>query len=196
LLERVKARDPAAWKRLALLYEPLINLWCRQAQLQDADTADVRQEVFLAVANHIADFRRAGGFGVFRGWLRTITRNKIHDHRRKARPDLTGAGGSDALRALAAVPGPWPAGEEHPPPQELSLLYRRALELIATDFDERVWRAFVEVVVNGRAPRDVAAQFGLSANAVYLAKSRVLARLREEYAGLLDGGPPGQPAGS
>ena len=184
LLERVRARDPAAWERVGRLYGPLVEHWARQAGLQEADAADVRQEVLLAVARTIGDFRRDRPGDTFRGWLRVITRNKLRDHWRHGRGGAE-TGGSDALRQLQQVPAEGDA-DSADDAEEVGLVYRRALDLIRTDFEERSWQAFWRVVVEGRRPADVADELGTSVNAVYLAKGRVLARLREEFAGLLE----------
>src|SRR5262245_32429982 len=83
LLERARDRDPAAWERMVTLYAPLVFHWCRAWGLRDQDAADVFQDVFQAVAAHIAEFRRDRSGDTFRGWLRTITRNKVNDHFRR-----------------------------------------------------------------------------------------------------------------
>src|SRR5277367_2420601 len=84
LLERVRVDDEAAWHRLVDLYAPLVYRWCRRSGLPEQDAADVFQDVFQAVATHIAGFRKEKESDTFRGWLRTITRNKIRDHFRKS----------------------------------------------------------------------------------------------------------------
>src|SRR5262245_63601000 len=101
LLERVKADDPAAWDRLVALYAPLVFRWCRGWDLREQDAADVFQEVFQAVVTHIAGFRKEQVGDTFRGWLRTIARNKVRDlvRRREREPD--GVGGTEALARLA-----------------------------------------------------------------------------------------------
>src|SRR5437016_9503517 len=83
LLLRVQADDQAAWTRLVDLYAPLVYHWCRRAQLGPEDTADIFQETFRSVAKNIHDFRRDRAGDTFRGWLRTITQNKIRDHFRR-----------------------------------------------------------------------------------------------------------------
>jgi RNA polymerase sigma-70 factor (ECF subfamily) len=188
LLQRARAREPGAWARLADLYEPLVDHWCRRAGLQPADGADVRQEVFLAVASHLGEFRAAAEGGTtFRGWLRVITANKIRDHWRRGDP-VPGAGGDEAQRRLESVPDAGPLDSDPGAlAEESGLLYRRALELVAREFGDRTWRAFWRLVIAGKAAADVAAELGTTTNAVYLAKSRVLARLREEFTGLLEG---------
>jgi RNA polymerase sigma-70 factor (ECF subfamily) len=52
------------------------------------------------------------------------------------------------------------------------------------DFEERTWHAFWETAVEKRQAGDVAQTLGISLGAVYMAKSRVLRRLREELDGL------------
>lgn len=186
LLERARAHEPAAWERLVALYEPLILYWCRQANLAPADAADVKQEVFLAVTGHIAGFRLEGPGHTFRGWLRTITGNKIRDHWGKALPNYARTGGSDAYEELLTVQSPHPRdGSGRELTDEVGLLYRRALELLVMEFEEVTWKAFWRVVVDGQPPGGVAEDLGISRNAVYLAKARVLQRLRQEFKGLI-----------
>jgi RNA polymerase sigma-70 factor (ECF subfamily) len=192
LLDRIRQRDQQAWERLVGLYSPLVYHWCRQAGLQPADAEEVGQEVFLAVARGIATFHHDRAGDTFRGWLRTITRNKVLDHRTP--PGGKGAGGSDAQQRLQRLPSAEPATENDADSEhaEKAILYRRAVELIESSFEPSTRRAFW-LVMSGRKAKDVAAELGLSATAVYVAKSRVLHRLREEFAGLLDWPAP-QPA--
>jgi RNA polymerase sigma-70 factor, ECF subfamily len=187
LLERIKALDQVAWERMVSLYSPLVYRWCRQAGLQAADAADVGQEVFRSVARKIGDFRREREGDTFRGWLRTITRNKIRDSFRRKRTELAGAGGSEAQeRLLQAQSAVWDESDNPCDEGERKILYRRAVELVHKEFAERTWQAFWRVAVDEHRPADVAAALGMSVNAVYLAKSRVLRRLREELAGLME----------
>src|ERR1043166_3893337 len=91
LLLRVQANDQIAWTRLVDLYAPLVYHWCRRAQLGPEDTGDVFQETFRAVSQHIHAFRRDRPGDSFRGWLRTITQNKIRDHFRRIADEPRGA---------------------------------------------------------------------------------------------------------
>jgi RNA polymerase sigma-70 factor (ECF subfamily) len=186
LLSRVKARDVAAWERLVTLCTPLIYQWCRQSGLQPEDAADVGQEVFQAVHRKIGDFRRDRPGQSFRGWLRTITRNKIIDHFRAEQAPGTGPGGSDALKQLHQLPAEDTPDDSGAAEQEEGSLYRRALEVLRSEFTDHTWQAFWRVVVEGQGPADVAADLGMTVNAVYLAKSHVLRRMREEFADLLE----------
>jgi RNA polymerase sigma-70 factor (ECF subfamily) len=183
LLARVQADEPQAWDRLVALYAPLVLHWCRRQGLQDQDAADVFQEVFQAVVSHVAGFRRDRPGGTFRGWLRTITQNKLRDHFRKRGGEAQGVGGSSDR--LARLPGPEPA-EEAPAGDEAveGALFARALELIRAEFEERTWAAFWGTAVEGRATKDVAADLAMTPGAVRVAKSRVLHRLRTELGDL------------
>jgi RNA polymerase sigma-70 factor (ECF subfamily) len=181
LLGRLRADDPDAWRRLVDLYAPLVLRWCRRSDLPDHEAADVLQEVFQAVAAHLADFRRLGPGDTFRGWLRTITRNKVHDHFRASRREPRAAGGTEAQLRFAALPAPAPSGDiAGPDPDDDPDLFSRALDMIRGEFEDRTWRAFWQTAVEDRAPRDVAADLEMTPGAVRVAKSRVLRRLREE----------------
>jgi RNA polymerase sigma-70 factor (ECF subfamily) len=169
LLLGLRSRDPLAWQRLAYLYAPLVRRWCRQRGLQAADTDDLIQEVFRAVLARVGDFRKEQAGDSFRGWLWTITRHKLGDHfRRAARPDAA------TVAALDDLPAEGPPDDNAAPD-----LLRRALELVRDEFEEASWQAFWGVVVEDRSPAAVAEERRLSVNAVYLAKSRVLRRLRD-----------------
>ncbi|MBC7855236.1 MAG: hypothetical protein IAF94_17540 [Pirellulaceae bacterium] len=63
-------------------------------------------------------------------------------------------------------------------------LIRRALELVRPEFADHTWQACMQTAVEGRRPADVAADLEMTVGAVYVARSRVLKRLRVELAGL------------
>jgi RNA polymerase sigma-70 factor (ECF subfamily) len=183
-LERIRTGDPAAWDQLISLYAPLVYSWCRQWDLQDQEIADISQEVFLSVLGHIAAFRKERKGDTFRGWLRTILRNKVHDHFRRLGQQGQGVGGTDAQRRFSQLPQPQPAEEVQGTDVEERALFHRALEMIRAEFEPRTWQAFWQTTLEGRAPKDVAADLGMSPGAVRVAKSRVLHRLREELGDL------------
>lgn len=185
LLEAIRYQDAAAWKRLALLYTPLIDHWCRSWGLRGADVDDVRQEVFQAVAIGVSGFRRDRPGDTFRGWLRVIARRKFVDHCRRNQNRPAAAGGSDARRLFHQVPDP----DDTPPDdasEEVTRLYQRALEMIRNQFEERTWKAFWQCAVEGQMAPDVAKDLGMTAVAVRKAKSRVLHRLKQELGDVLD----------
>jgi RNA polymerase sigma-70 factor (ECF subfamily) len=187
LLERVRAGEPSAWEALVALYAPLVYQWCRRRDLQEQDTADVVQEVFQAVVTHIGEFHRSRPGDTFRGWLRTIVRNKVHDHFRRLGREPGGVGGTDAQLRLAQLPEPEPSESDvEDDPEAERRLFRRCLELIRGEFEERTWQAFWRTAVDGRSPKDVAADLAMTPGAVRVAKCRVLQRLREALGDLAE----------
>lgn len=187
LLERVKIRDPEAWRRLVKLYGPLVYKWCRQSRLQADDAADVHQEVFVAVAAHMAEFRRDRTDDTFRGWLRTITRNKINDYFRRLQREAQAEGGTDAqqqrVRIPDSLPDPSPALE--PSENKQHEVVCRAEELLRSEFEDRTWQAFWRMTVEGHTAAEIAEDLGMTKKAVRQAKYRVVRRLRLELDGLV-----------
>lgn len=183
LLDRARRHDEPSWGRLVTLYGPLVEHWCRRGGANPEDAADLAQEVMLAVSQSLERFERRGP-GSFRGWLRGIARHKLLDYYRRTEREAAAAGGSTALERLGEVPDPQPGSDEDA--DEMSGLYRRALDLIRGEFEERTWQAFWLTAVEGRDAPAAADELGTSPVAVRIAKSRVLARLRAEAEGLID----------
>ena len=188
LLARLRSNESDAWDRLITLYTPLMFFWCRKLNLPEQDIPDVVQDVFRAITLNIDRFRKDDENDTFRGWLRVITRSKVADYFRKRAKGQNAAGGTVALRMLAEIPdADDDAGvEDDDEPAAFNSLYLRALELIRTDFQERTWKAFWRVVVDGNSPKEVAEELGMQPGTVRVAKSRVLARLRSELGEILD----------
>jgi RNA polymerase sigma-70 factor (ECF subfamily) len=185
LLERLKADDAAAWDRMVTLYSPLVCRWCRRWGLREQEIADVLQEVFQAVATHIASFRKDRAGDTFRGWLRTIARNKVNDLFRRKASEPEGGGGTETQAWFAAVPeSPPPEGGSSSEDRSDRLLLGRVLDLIRNEFEDRTWQAFWRTAVDSRSPAEVAGELNMSAGAVRVAKSRVLRRLRQELGDL------------
>jgi RNA polymerase sigma-70 factor (ECF subfamily) len=180
LLERVRdTLDDKAWGRLVELYTPLLFAWARRCGASEHDAADLVREVFVALVQTLPTFQYDGS-GKFRRWLRTLLLNKLCDRKRRE---------VRAARALAQRP----VEEELPDVAEQFWeaeyqreVARRALRLMQADFAPATWKACWETVVEGRAPEEVARELGVSENAVYLAKCRVLRRLRQELTGLVE----------
>jgi RNA polymerase sigma-70 factor (ECF subfamily) len=185
LLERIRAGDSAGWRNVIDLYSPLVRYWCRRFGIDDADADDVSQEVFQAAAQQIGQFRREQAGDTFRGWLRGITRFKALAFWRERKQFAEPIGGSEAWHRLQEVPE-----HEAPPDTEeadqMSALFHRAVGLLRDEFEERTWRAFWRTAVDEQPAGAVAGELGMTANAVRMAKSRVLRRLREELGDLVD----------
>jgi RNA polymerase sigma-70 factor (ECF subfamily) len=179
LLERL--RQPAAeadWVRFVNLYTPLCLCWARRLGLADADAADLVQDVFTVLVRKLPEFTYDRGRS-FRGWLKTVLLNKWREGCRGRPAGHPGAGDP------AAWPGPDPAAEAEEAEFQRHLAVR-ALQLMQAEFQPSTWKACWEHVVCGRPAADVARELNLSVNAVYLATSRVLRRLRQELGGMLD----------
>lgn len=177
LLARLRGQDKDAWNRLVELYGPLVYTWCRQRGLHAEDAADVVQEVFRAVAASVKDFKPEGSF---RGWLWTITRNRMLDFFRRRQRQPSAIGGTDAQQRWAEIPESLDESDQGA--DAAGSLVRRALAMIRPDFSEASWQAFVRVVMEDQLPEDVARDLAISPNAVYIAKSRIMRRLRDELA--------------
>src|SRR5262245_22793313 len=151
LLHQVRTHDAAAWSRLVQLYSPTVFRWCRRAGLSSEDSADVLQNVFLAVATRVVDFRRDGPGDSFRGWLCGITRFKIADHFRAKQDAPEAAGGSTALFSLQQVSEAVGADQDASEAEDRTDLVCRALEMIQRDFAETTWTAFWRCAIDGHA---------------------------------------------
>ena len=185
LLERVQRHEPEAWRRFATLYGPVIYRWSRKSGLQPQDASEVSQEVFLSVVQNISRFQRRSASDSLRGWLWTVTRNKVRDHFRQRQGEPPAAGGSSAEERLQQIPN-LPESSDESPKTLAAELSHRALTFIQNEFEPTTWQAFWFLSVEGRSTAEVAQDLGISLAAAYKAKSRVLLRLRRELDGLLD----------
>jgi RNA polymerase sigma-70 factor (ECF subfamily) len=186
LLQRIRDGETSGWQRVIDLYGPLVQYWCRRWGVEGADADDVAQEVFAAAAQSIGGFRREREGDTFRGWLRVIARHRVLAFWRSRARQPEAPGGSTAHQRLQELP------EEAEPPDDgeeanqFAALVRRALGQLRAEFEPRTWQAFWRVTVDGLSAPDAAAELGMSANAVRMAKSRVLRRLREELGDLVE----------
>jgi RNA polymerase sigma-70 factor (ECF subfamily) len=184
LLERVRERnDPAGWERLVHLYTPLIRTWVGRHVPQPDDVNDVVQQVFTVVVARLPEFVHNGRPGAFRHWLRSITVNHLRAFWRARRLPAAQAAVEAVLDQLED-PASDPSREwdrEHD-----AHVAGKLLEYVEPEFRPATWQAFRRLALDGLSPEEVAAEVGLSVNAVLIAKSRVLRRLRQEAQGLLD----------
>ncbi len=178
----VQIRDGAnhaAWQEFVNLYGPVVYGFARKRGLQDADAADIVQDVLRSVSSSIGRLDYDRQQGTFRGWLFTITRNKVFNFLSARRIRPQGSGETTTNRLLDAQPH----GSDGSDVWELE--YQRRLAALAMDrikeeFQPTTWQAFWLTAVEGIGATDVAQQLRLSPGAIYVAKSRVLARLKDE----------------
>lgn len=177
ILRLPRSADGAAWREFVELYEPLILRFARRRGLQDADAQDLVQRVFTSVAGAVDRWQPDAARGKFRAWLFRIARNHLINQatlRRRERP----VGGSTQIRRLQSE-----IDERGFDSGDVELEYRRAVFESAAARVKRLvqpatWSAFWETMVVGRACEAVAEELQMSVGAIYVARSRVVARMR------------------
>jgi RNA polymerase sigma-70 factor (ECF subfamily) len=177
----VRLRDPqdeAAWRGFVDLYAPLVYGYARKQGLQDADAADLSQEVLGAVAGAVSRLEYDPRRGAFRNWLFTIVRRKVANWRIAVGKQARGSGDSGTLQLLEQLPAPGGMEAEWQVEWEERIV-AWACAQIRQDVSEATWQAFWRTAIEGQSGKQVAADLELTIAAVYHARSRVLARLRE-----------------
>lgn len=176
-----RIRDPSdseAWERFVEIYGPLVYRFGRRKGLQDADATDLSQTVLTEVAQCIDRFQYDASVGRFRNWLMVIARYKL-SRLVKKQSRHTGSGDTRVLAMLDAQPAD-DEFERHWNAEYQDHLFRWAAEQVKQEVEERTWRAFWLTAVENKSPSEVAAELGVSISRIYLAKSRVLLRIRRK----------------
>jgi RNA polymerase sigma factor (sigma-70 family) len=180
LLVRVRdLSDRDAWTSFVQVYAPVVYRYARRHGLQDADAADLSQDILRRVAGAIQEFRYDRQRGSFRGWLFTVTRNALQNF-------LTGSRRRSAtLATYARQLSASPADEQSDDSQIWDEEYERQLlakaaEYVRPRFSATTWQAFWQTAVEGKSAPEISQALGISVGALYVARSRVLAKLRLE----------------
>jgi RNA polymerase sigma-70 factor (ECF subfamily) len=185
LLDRLKAAGPEAvdWERLQGIYLPLIQRWLRRVPGLGHEADDLAQEVFVVVIRELPRFERRRE-GSFRAWLRTITANKARNHgKSRGRRPAVGMDQAEGFLEQLADPDSELARQwdrEHD-----EHVVQKLLAAVKSDFNPTTWEAFRRLALDGLPAARVAQELGMPENAVLLAKSRVIRRLRQEAGDLL-----------
>lgn len=178
--------DDEAWNRLVGLYSPLIRGWLRRFGAATDDIDDVVQEVLTVVFRRFPEFQRQPRAGAFRSWLRTITANCLRDHWRKSNRRAAAVGGSDFGEMVAQLEDPQSGMSRLWNREHDQYVIQYLLEEVRPNFTAQTWRAFQRFALDGRSADEVSQELGISVNAVFIAKSRVMSSLRKQGAGLID----------
>jgi RNA polymerase sigma-70 factor (ECF subfamily) len=181
LLVRLRdAGDAEAWGEFVRLYAPLVYGYARKRGLQDADAADLTQEVLRTVARVAGRFHYDPRRGSFHGWLFTVAYRQVQHFLAGARHRPRGSGDTAVQILLDGQPAPEPEAACRWNEEYEQQLMARALERARGLFRDSTWRAFWLTAVEGKKPKEAADTLGMSVTAVYMAKSRVLGQLRKQ----------------
>ena len=186
LLLRAQTGEENAWKDLTDLYRPLILGWLKRQGVAPGDVEDLSQEILVSVVKYLPSFEHSGRPGAFRSWLRTIVCSRTIDYWRAIEAGRQASGASDAAAALQQIEDPhsdlnrrW--DEEHD-----RYVLGCLLDLVEEEFEPATLQAFRRLTLDGVSGAEAAEELGLTVPAVYMAKSRVLKRIRQEAEGLID----------
>jgi RNA polymerase sigma factor (sigma-70 family) len=179
LLVRLRApRDERAWEEFVAIYGPLVERLARRSGLQEADAQDLVQDVFRAVAGAIDRWNPDPKRGSFRGWLFRIARNLMLNPLAQRRRQPRGHGETALKPLLEAQPGPSADDTALFETEYRRQVFQWAVEQIKDEFQETTWQAFWRTAVEQAPAKNVAESLGMSVKAVYVARNRVMARLK------------------
>ena len=185
LLIRLRKNESFAWSRFDKLYQPLILGWCQKFGVDANSADDLLQEVTMSVQRNIGTFEKKSATHAFRKWLYTITRNKANDHFRSKAKVPEAIGGTGAWKRIEDLPvdepEEWTTGE-----LSNALIVKRAIEMVRSEFEPKTFDAFWMSTIKGIATAEVCEQLSMSSSAVRKARFRVIHRLRNELADLVD----------
>jgi RNA polymerase sigma-70 factor (ECF subfamily) len=188
LLERLKSAgsDDPLWRRLLDIYHPWIIRWLTRAGNLGDEPDDVAQDVLMVVVRELPRFNRRRD-GSFRRWLSVVLANRLRTYskKRKRRP-VAGVDDQSHAAFVAGLEDPTSELSRQWDREHDQFVLDRLMRTVRADFQESTWSAFHRCAIGGETAAEVAADLGISVNAVLTAKSRVLRRLREEAAGLID----------
>jgi RNA polymerase sigma factor (sigma-70 family) len=178
LLRLRDPKDNEAWSEFTRLYATVIYGFARKRGLQDADAADMMQDVLRSVSSAIGRLEYDSKKGTFRGWLYSITRNKIYNFLESRSKKARGTGDDNARQRLEEVPAK--IDEDDWDREYERKAFAIAADRVKGEFQAATWQAFWKTAVEGIGAQEVGKELKMSPGAVYVAKSRVLARLKEE----------------
>ena len=186
LLFRAQSGEADAWQDLTDLYRPLIIGWLNRQGVPAVDLDDLSQDVLLSVVKHLPAFEHSGHRGAFRSWLRTIVCSRTNNYWRAIDASTQASGGSGATAALQQIADPESDLNRQWDQEHDRYVIRCLLDLIEAEFEPATRRAFRRLALDEASGAEVAQELGMSVAAVYVAKSRVLQRIRQEAEGLID----------
>lgn len=186
LVRLCDARDDGAWSQFVEIYAPLVYGFARKHGLQDADAADLTQDVLQAVSGAIRRLDYDPRRGSFRGWLFTIVRNKLLNFLAAQKRPGRGSGDSEVQQRLQDLPAREADQTAWWDEEYERRVFAWAAEQVRGHFSESTWQAFWQTAIEGKTGPQAARELRMSVAAVYLAKGRVMTRLKEIIRETLD----------
>jgi RNA polymerase sigma-70 factor (ECF subfamily) len=167
------------------LYRPFILGWLVRLSVSAEDVPDLCQDILTTVVEQLPRFQHGGQAGAFRAWLRTVTTNRVRLFWRARNHQPQATGGSDFLQMIQDLENPHSALSEEWDREYQRYVLRSLLDSLEAELEPATLEAFRRLGLRGEPAAEVAEALSMSVGAVYIAKSRVLRRLREEAAELL-----------
>ncbi len=180
LYRRRQPNEVTAWGRFVDLYTPLLFHWSKKFGLQESDSADLVQDVFLILWRKLPEFEYDSGKS-FHAWLKTIFLNRY-----RSRMWQRGAANGNSSNLSSADVSVADFSDQLADEDDTRYLIRRAFRLIETEFSALQQQVFREYVLEEQPPEQVAGKLGISPGTVYSIKSKILSRLRQELQQILD----------
>jgi RNA polymerase sigma factor (sigma-70 family) len=184
------ARDEQAWVEFTAIYGPFVARLARSKGLQEADAADLVQEVFQSMATAVQLGSYDPAKGSFRGWMFTVARNKMLNFLAAGRKNPAGTGDTEIHDLLGAHPAPSPEDSALFDAEYRRRLFDWAAEIVRAESTQVAWRAFQMAGIEGQPAAVVAKTLGTTVGTVYYYKSRIMARLRLLIEGVPESGLP------
>jgi RNA polymerase sigma factor (sigma-70 family) len=185
LIQRLRLDSSSAdWNRLIAIYTPFLRSWVLRQHVGPTEVDDITQEILCVVVRELATFEHNQRIGAFRAWLRAITVNQLRIYWRQRQRQPRGEG--DLQNQLQELEDPQSGVSRLWDLEHDRHVLSRLMKQIEPEFPPDWWQAFRRHVVEGVRATEAAQELGVSVNVVLLAKSRILKRLRQEAAGIVD----------
>ncbi len=179
LLQRAGTGAHEAWTELDGLYRPFIHDWFRLQGVAATEIDDLSQEVLKTLFEELPSFQHPGKSGAFRGWLRAICLNRLLGYRRNQKTKSQPVGGTEFHVLMQQLPDQDELSSEWDREHYQAVL-RHLFKRVEHQFEELTLAIFRRLMLDEWTVAQVTAEFSIPAGKVYVARSRVLRRLREE----------------
>jgi RNA polymerase sigma-70 factor (ECF subfamily) len=178
------ARNERAWTEFVAVYESFLRRLVQRQGVPDRHLADVTQQVLAAIAHSVSRWQDDGNPASFRRWASRVARNVVVKFMTRQRREIGGQGGTDLIELLNQVP-------DEAMNEQLNRRYEHELivwaaEQVRHEFRATSWQAFWATLVEGRSVADVAAELNITPGSIYMARSRIMAKIQSKIAEVLD----------